>query len=151
MFSLVAELGLPYVCTHMRGVPQTMQTMTDYENVVEEVGQFFQRRVELLKGYGVEHIIIDPGFGFAKTIEQNYKLLEELNAFKRFNLPLLVGLSRKSMIYKPHQQGPDEVLAATTALHWEALRNGADILRVHDVAEAVQCATLYHKYKQMTI
>lgn len=149
MIDLVAKYKIPYVAMHMRGTPQTMQQMTDYPNgVTFEVCRYFERRIAELTARGVCQIIVDPGFGFAKSVEQNYELLAGLNRLVKKGLPVLVGLSRKSMIYKPLSLEPNDALNGTTALHWEALRQGAKILRVHDVAEARQTIKLFEEYKK---
>lgn len=141
---VVAAADVPYVAMHMRGTPQTMQQMTFYEEgVVASVKTYFEERVEELKARGVKHIILDPGFGFAKSVEQNYELLAGLSQISSLGYPVLAGLSRKSMIYKPLGVTPKESLAGTVALNWEALRQGATILRVHDVQEAVDEVRLY--------
>lgn len=146
MVDVVAEADVPYVAMHMRGTPQTMQQMTHYEeDIVTEVCNYFQQRVEYLQSRGVKNIILDPGFGFAKSVEQNFQLLAGLNRLCAMGYPVLAGLSRKSMIYKTLGTTPDEALAGTVALNWEALRQGATILRVHDVKEAVEEVQLYEK------
>lgn len=149
MWDVVAKYRLPYVAMHMRGTPQTMQSQTDYPNgVVNEVCDYFAKRVELLKSRGVENIILDPGFGFAKTLEQNYELLGGLYRLCEMGCPILVGVSRKSMIYKLLDVSPAEALNGTTALHWEALRQGAAILRVHDTRVATEVIKIYNTYKK---
>ena len=149
MGDVVAHYGVPYVAMHMRGTPQTMQQHIGYERgVVAEVADYFRRRTEWLRERGVKDIILDPGFGFAKSVEQNYELLAGLGALQTEGCPLLVGLSRKSMIYKVLDTTPDNALNGTTALNWEALRQGASILRVHDVAEAVEVVRLHEEYKK---
>ena len=149
MWYVVAKYRLPYVAMHMRGTPQTMQSQTDYPNgVVNEVCDYFAKRVELLKSRGVENIILDPGFGFAKTLDQNYELLGGLNRLCEMGCPVLAGVSRKSMIYKLLDISPAEALNGTTALHWEALRQGATILRVHDTREAVEVVKIFMEYKK---
>lgn len=148
MIDVVADAGVPYVAMHMRGTPQTMQQNTTYsEGVVAEVCRYFEHRVEYLLGRGVKDIILDPGFGFAKSVEQNYELLADLSQLCSMGYPVLAGLSRKSMIYKPLGVTPKESLAGTVALNWEALRQGATILRVHDVQEAVDAVRLYGMLK----
>lgn len=149
MVDVVAKYDLPYVAMHMRGTPQTMQSRTDYEqDIVSEVCQYFERRVEGLRQRGVRKIILDPGFGFAKTLEQNYELLGGLNRLTAMGYPVLVGVSRKSMIYKLLGVTSAEALNGTTALHWEALRQGATILRVHDTREAVEVVKIFNKYRK---
>lgn len=147
MVELVAELDLPYVAMHMRAEPKTMQSCTDYTDVVGEVFGYLKSRATELESRGVrrENIILDPGFGFAKSVKQNYQLLERLSDLCDAGYPVLVGLSRKSMIYKLLNTTPEDSLAGTVALNWEALRQGAKIVRVHDVAEAVKIVTIYDK------
>lgn len=148
MFNTVAELGVPYVAMHMRGTPQTMQSQTEYVDVVEQVTQYLRDRVAELERCGVrrENIILDPGFGFAKSIEQNYTLLRHLDRICSLGCAVLVGLSRKSMIYKVLDTVPENALAGTVALNWQALVNGATILRVHDVEPAAQIVKIFREY-----
>ncbi len=149
MFEVVAQLGLPYIAMHMRGTPETMAAMTDYKkDIAREVYEYFEERVALMREVGIEQIILDPGFGFAKSLEQNYQLLSAMKGLQRLGYPILVGLSRKSMIYKPLEIDPSQALSGTIALNWEALRQGALILRVHDTREAVQCVQLYEMYEK---
>ena len=150
MLKTVAQLKLPYIAMHMRGTPQTMQSQTHYNNVVAEVVTELQQRLSAMEQAGIERsrVALDPGFGFAKTVEQNYELLAGLRRLSRLGQPLLVGVSRKSMIYRPLGITPDEALAPTQAVHWEALRQGATLLRVHDVAEAVQTLQLYERFSE---
>ena len=149
MVDVVAKYDLPYVAMHMRGTPQTMQSQTDYaQDIVNEVCQYFERRVEELRQRGVSKIILDPGFGFAKTLEQNYELLGGLNRLTAMGYPVLAGVSRKSMIYKLLGVTSAEALNGTTALHWEALRQGTAILRVHDTREAVEVVRIFNEYKK---
>ena len=144
MVGVVAANGLPYVAMHMRGTPQSMQSLTDYpRGVVCEVVEYLRRRLEWLNGQGVERVILDPGFGFAKSMEQNYQLLAGLDSVAALGVPLLVGLSRKSMIYKLLGVTPEESLPATSALNLLALERGATILRVHDVGEAADVVKLH--------
>lgn len=145
MFSTIAELGVPYVMMHMQGTPDQMQDAPKYKNVVDELLQFFGQKVHKLRKLGVNDIIIDPGFGFGKTIEQNYRLLEELDSFRMLELPLMVGISRKSMIYKPLELDPSEALNGTTASHMAALLKGASLLRVHDVKAAVETVKIFQQ------
>lgn len=145
MLETVASLGLGYVAMHKRGTPATMQSLCDYEDVVSEVEQYFRRFAAMASAAGIQDWILDPGFGFAKTVEQNYELLESLERFSAIGHPILVGVSRKSFIYKPLGIGPEEALPATQAIHMAALERGADILRVHDVAEAGQTVALYRR------
>ncbi len=149
MVEVAAHYGVPYVAMHMRGTPQTMQQQTVYERgVVAEVSAYFDRKIEWLEKRGVKDIILDPGFGFAKSLEQNYQLLAGLHALQSKGCPLLVGISRKSMIYRVLDTSPEEALNGTSALHWEALRQGAIILRAHDVQEASEVIKLWHNYKK---
>ena len=144
MVGVVAANGLPYVAMHMRGTPQSMQSLTDYPHgVVCEVVEYLRRRLEWLNEQGVERVILDPGFGFAKSMEQNYQLLAGLDSVAALGVPLLVGLSRKSMIYKLLGVTPEESLPATSALNLLALERGATILRVHDVGEAADVVKLH--------
>jgi len=146
MFPTVAELHVPYILTHTRANPATMQEHTHYDNLMSEILAYMQERVDTLHRMGVADVIIDPGFGFAKTLEQNYEILRKLAYLKVLGLPVLAGLSRKSMITKALDIPAEEALNGTTALHMLALANGADILRVHDVKEAKQLVTLYKHY-----
>ncbi|MFL5730270.1 MAG: dihydropteroate synthase [Cytophagaceae bacterium] len=143
MFNLIAEWQVPYVIMHMRGTPQTMKKLTDYKNVTLEVLDYFQKKIFILKQLGVRDIIIDPGFGFAKTMDQNYEILKNLNYFKSLNLPLLAGVSRKSMIWKKLETDAAGALNGTSVLNTIALTGGADILRVHDVKAAAEAIKLY--------
>jgi dihydropteroate synthase len=145
MFETVARLQVPYVLMHMRGTPQTMTSLTDYEDVVVDVLDELQRKVSVLTKLGVNDIIIDPGFGFAKTVDHNFELLNRLDTFRILELPILAGLSRKSMTYKFLGIDQSEALAGTITLNTLALTKGADILRVHDVKEAKQTIQLYIK------
>ena len=148
MLATVAELGVPYIAMHMRGTPQTMQQQTEYDDVAADVMAELGERLQAIEKAGIEpkKVALDPGFGFAKTAEQNFELLAGLHKLKALGQPLLVGVSRKSMIYKTLGITPEESLAATQAVHWEALRQGATLLRVHDVREAVETIKLYEKY-----
>lgn len=152
MIATVAELGLPYVAMHMRGTPETMQSLTDYEaGVTRGVVEYFRERVKVLEAAGVarDNIILDPGFGFAKTVEQNYELLAGLKALRALGYPLLIGVSRKSMIYRALGITPQEALPGSLALAWEALRSGEAIVRVHDVAATHQVVELANYYKRV--
>lgn len=152
MIATVAELGLPYVAMHMRGTPETMQSLTDYETgVTEGVVEYFRERVKVLEAAGIarDNIILDPGFGFAKTVEQNYELLAGLKALRALGYPLLIGVSRKSMIYRALGITPQEALPGSLALAWEALRSGEAIVRVHDVAATHQVVELANYYKRV--
>ncbi len=146
MFQTIADLQVIYCMMHMRGTPQTMQTLTDYDNLLSQIIHYFQGKIDTLHRLGVKDIIIDPGFGFAKTTEQNYELLHHLHYLHTLNLSILVGLSRKSMVYKPLSITPQDALNGTTVLHTLALTQGANILRVHDVKEAVEAIKLYELY-----
>ena len=152
MIGVVAKLGLPYVAMHMRGTPTTMQLLTEYDGgVTRGVVDYFRERVKVLEKAGVARklIILDPGFGFAKTVEQNHQLLSELEELRALGYPLLIGLSRKSMIYKPLGITPQESLPGSLALAWESLRGGDAIVRVHDVAATHQVVQLAKYYKQV--
>jgi dihydropteroate synthase len=142
MFEIVAELNVPYIMMHMKGSPQNMQDNPQYENVVKSVMSYFEEKVNKLKSLGVNDVIIDPGFGFGKTLEHNYQMLNYLDDFKIFELPILVGVSRKSMIYKALDINAEEALNGTSVIHTIALLNGANILRVHDVREAKEAIEL---------
>lgn len=142
MWDVVADLGVPYVLMHMRGNPQTMGSLTDYKDVTAETVSALAEKTALLRQKGVRDIVIDPGFGFAKTVEQNYQLLSDLKEFKIMGAPVLAGLSRKTMIWKPLDITPDNAANGTTVLNTIALLNGADILRVHDVRNAVETVKL---------
>lgn len=145
MFDTVARLNIPYILMHMKGTPQTMQQNPQYEDVTSEVMQYFGRKVDQLHDMGVNDIILDPGYGFAKTLDQNYELFHNQHILQELNLPILVGISRKSMIYKLLGTTPQEALNGTTVLHTLALQQGANILRVHDVREAVETIKIVNK------
>jgi dihydropteroate synthase len=145
MLETIVKFNVPYIMMHMRGTPQTMQTMTNYENIVKEILFYFSERVAKARSYGINDLIIDPGFGFSKTVDQNYEVLQKLGLFEMLELPLLVGFSRKSMIYKALHSNAQEALNGTTVLNTIALTKGAKILRVHDVKEAIECVTLFNK------
>lgn len=138
MFRTVARLGVPYVLMHMQGTPRTMQQAPHYDDLMREVFLYFAGRVQQLRDLGAKDIILDPGFGFGKTLEHNYELMSHLQEFREFGLPLLVGVSRKSMVFRLLGTTPDEALNGTTALHAVAILKGAHILRVHDVRAAVE-------------
>ncbi|WP_165024002.1 dihydropteroate synthase [Dysgonomonas sp. ZJ279] len=138
MFETVADLKVPYILMHMRGTPQTMQKQTKYDNLIQDIFYYFSQKIAELHLLGVNDVIIDPGFGFSKTVKQNYELMASLKGFDIFDLPLLVGISRKSMIYNLLGINPTESLNGTTVLNTFAIQNGANILRVHDVREAVE-------------
>ncbi len=139
MFDTIATLQVPYIIMHMQGTPLTMQKNPVYKNVTQEVITYFEEKIKLLKTKGVSQIIIDPGFGFGKTLEHNYQLLNNLEKLKKLNCPILVGLSRKSMIHKLLDTTPKNALNGTTITNTIALQNGANILRVHDVNKAIEC------------
>ncbi|OQC34569.1 MAG: Dihydropteroate synthase [Bacteroidetes bacterium ADurb.Bin057] len=143
MFATVAQLNVPYILTHSKGNPQTMQSLTDYKSVTYDVLDFFINKLHQLRQMGVKDIIIDPGFGFAKTIPQNYELLNNLRIFETLNCPILGGISRKTMIFRPLGITPDLALNGTTVLNTLLLREGASILRVHDVKEAMEAIKLF--------
>lgn len=147
MLETVAELKVPYIMMHMRGNPQTMQSLTDYNDIVKEMIFYFSERIQKARSFGISDIVIDPGFGFAKTLEQNYEVLHKMELFEMLELPILAGISRKSMIYKVLESSPQEALNGTSVLNTIALQKGANILRVHDVKEAVECIKLVSKLK----
>ena len=147
MFPTIAKLGVPYIIMHMKGTPQDMQVSPKYDHFLKEIFYYFSEKVQKLRDLGIKDIIIDPGFGFGKTLEHNYELMNHLEEFNLFELPLLVGVSRKSMIYKLLGSTPEEALNGTTALHTIALLKGAHILRVHDVKEAVESIKIVQKMK----
>lgn len=143
MFPLLGNLGVPYIMMHKKGMPINMQDGPVYADIVLEIVDYFAAKIEKLRALGVTDIILDPGFGFGKTLENNYQLLQNLDRFKLFELPLLLGVSRKSMVQKVLNVSASESLNGTTALHMIALERGAKILRVHDVKEAVECVKLF--------
>ena len=147
MLETVADIKVPYIMMHMRGNPQTMQSLTDYNDIVKEMIFYFSERIKKARSFGISDIIIDPGFGFAKTLEQNYEVLHKMELFSMLELPILAGISRKSMIYKVLEKTPQEALNGTSVLNTIALQKGAKILRVHDVKEAVECIKLVSKLK----
>lgn len=148
MFRTVAGLRVPYIMMHMQGTPQNMQQNPHYENVVREVMVYFAQKVQLLRDLGAKDLIIDPGFGFGKTLEHNYELLDKLESFQLFNLPVLVGVSRKSMIYKLLGGSSEDALNGTSITNTIALMKGADILRVHDVKAACEAVRIVAAMKQ---
>jgi dihydropteroate synthase len=148
MLTTVAQLNVPYVCMHMQGTPATMQQNPSYQNITKEVIDFFIQKVAICKNAGIKDVIIDPGFGFGKTIEHNYTLLKNLSLFSMLDSPILAGVSRKSMIYKTLNTTAADALNGTTALNTIALLNGATILRVHDVKEAKEAIDLFSTYKK---
>ncbi|MBC7615495.1 MAG: dihydropteroate synthase [Pedobacter sp.] len=148
MFETVAKLNVPYVMMHMKGNPQTMQQNPTYENITSEVINYFTEKIKIAKEYGIKDVIIDPGFGFAKTTDHNYELLREMEVLNCFELPILVGFSRKSIITKVLHNRTVDALNGTSVLNTIALTKGASILRVHDVKEAVECITLFKQLSQ---
>ena len=147
MFETVAKLNVPFIIMHMRGNPSNMMDKTDYENIIEEIENYFSKKIELAKSFGINDIIIDPGFGFAKTTKQNFDILKNLTYLKKLDKPLLVGVSRKSMIYKTLNLSPIDSLNGSTVLHTISLMKGANIIRVHDVKEANECIRLVNELK----
>lgn len=148
MLKTVSSLDVPYICMHMKGVPETMHYSPAYENIVEEILDFFIQKINECRIAGIKDVIIDPGFGFGKTIEHNFILLKHLSIFKMLERPIMTGISRKSTIYKTLNIGVDDSLNGTTVLNTLALQNGANILRVHDVKEAKEVVTLYEAYSK---
>lgn len=148
MFATIARLGVPYIIMHMQGTPQNMQANPHYDNLLKEVFCYFSKKVQELRDLGVKDIILDPGFGFGKTPEHNYELMNRLEEFELFELPVLVGISRKSMIYKLLGGTPQKALNGTTVLNTVALMKGANILRVHDVKAAVEAVKIIEKMKE---
>lgn len=142
MLQMVAKLQVPYIMMHMKGNPQTMQSLAQYENITKEMLFYFSEKVALARSFGINDLIIDPGFGFAKTLEQNFEVLNNLELFQILELPILVGVSRKSMIYKTLETSAEFALNGTSVLNTIALQKGATILRVHDVKEAMECIKL---------
>jgi dihydropteroate synthase len=145
MLGIIAKYKVPYIMMHMRGTPQTMQSLTEYEDVVKEMLFYFSERIVVARSLGINDLIIDPGFGFAKTLEQNYEVLRKMELLQQLELPILAGISRKSMIYKVLNSNAKEALNGTTVLNTFSLLKGANILRVHDVKEAMECITLFNK------
>ena len=150
MFPTVAQLGVPYIMMHMQGTPQNMQQAPHYDNVVQEVLYYFSEKVQKLRDLGAKDIILDPGFGFGKTLEHNYELLNKLEEFSIFELPILIGVSRKSMIYRLLGGGPEDALNGTSVINTIALMKGADILRVHDVRAASEAVKIVATMKKLT-
>jgi dihydropteroate synthase len=144
MLETIAPYKVPYIMMHMRGTPQTMQTLTQYDAIVKEMLFYFSERIAAAKALGINDLIVDPGFGFAKTLEQNFEVFQKLALFNSLELPILIGISRKSMIYKTLNTSAKEALNGTTVLNALALSKGAKILRVHDVKEAMECVSLYN-------
>jgi len=148
MIPTVAKLQVPYIMMHMKGSPQTMTTMTDYDNLITEVLHYFSERIALARKAGINDIVLDPGFGFSKTRKQSFTMLRKLELFEQLDLPFLIGISRKSMIYKSLNTTAEKALNGTTALHSIALLKGTSILRVHDVKEAMECVSLVGNLKE---
>ena len=148
MIPTAARLKMPYLAMHMRGTPKTMQALTDYDDVTAEIVRYFSHKVDELVRAGINDILLDPGFGFAKTVEQNFELLGRMSDLQALGRPVLAGLSRKTMVWKTLGIEPTDALNGTTALHWECLRQGAAILRVHDVREAVEVVKLFTAFRQ---
>ncbi len=146
MMETVAKHEIPYIMMHMKGEPKTMQTLTYYENIIKEMLFYFSEKIAIAKRLGIKDLIIDPGFGFAKTTEQNFEILQKLDFFQWLELPVLAGMSRKSMIYKTLNISAEQALNGTTALNMIALQKGAKILRVHDVKEAKECVKLWQAF-----
>jgi len=143
MLQTVAQLKVPYIMMHMRGTPKTMQSLTQYDNILKEMLLYFSERIAIARSFGINDLIVDPGFGFAKTLKQNFEVLQKMELFQLLDLPILTGISRKSMIYKSLQNAPEEALNGTTVLNTVALTKGARILRVHDVKEALEAVKLF--------
>ena len=147
MFDTIAELNVPYVMMHMKGNSLTMQKNPNYDYIIKEISEFFEKKIKTLNSLGFNKIIIDPGFGFGKTLEHNYEILRNLSEFKKINLPILVGVSRKSMIYNLLKITPEKALNGTSIINTLALNNGANLLRVHDVKEAIECVKITNQIK----
>ncbi|RKT00551.1 dihydropteroate synthase [Flavobacterium sp. 123] len=145
MLETIAKYKTPYIMMHMRGTPQTMQKFIQYDDIVKEILFYFSERIAAARHLGIDDLIVDPGFGFAKTTEQNYEVFKKMDLFELFELPVLIGISRKSMIYKTLNFSAEEALNGTTVLNTIALTKGANILRVHDVKEAMECVALFNK------
>jgi dihydropteroate synthase len=145
MLETIAKFQVPYIMMHMKGTPQTMQEYTQYDDIIKEMLYYFSERISTARAFGINDLIVDPGFGFSKTLEQNFALMQKMELFQMLELPLLVGISRKSMIYKTLETNAEKALNGTTVLNTVALTKGAKILRVHDVKEAVECVRLFNK------
>jgi len=145
MMEVVAQYQVPYVMMHMKGTPQTMTTLAQYENIVKEILFYFSQKIAAARSFGINDLIVDPGFGFAKTLDQNYEVLQKLELFQILELPILVGVSRKSMVYKVLESSAQEAVNGTTVLNTIALTKGANILRAHDVKEAVESVKLFSR------
>ena len=146
LLPVVAKLKVPYILMHMKGLPENMQHNPTYENLMDEIILFFRNKIAACRALGIHDIILDPGFGFGKSLEQNYELLGKIDSLKIFNLPILAGISRKSMVCKVLKSNPDKALNGTTVLNTIALLNGVKILRVHDVREAKEAIQLIQYY-----
>ncbi len=151
MFETVAQLQVPYILSHIKGTPRNMQENPEYEDLIKEISMYFSEKVKKLSKLGVEDVILDPGFGFGKTLDHNYELLNRLDSFKVFQLPVMVGLSRKSMIWQALEIKPEDALNGTSVANTLALMGGADILRVHDVKEAVEAVKIFCEIKATLI
>lgn len=147
MFETIGKMRVPYILSHIQGTPKTMQDNPHYDDLIKEISTYFSEKVKRLTKFGVLDVIIDPGFGFGKTVEHNFELLNRLDSFKVFQLPVMVGISRKSMIWKALENSPEEALNGTTVANTLALMGGADILRVHDVKEAVEAVKIFCEIK----
>lgn len=147
MIDVVADLGLPFIAMHMVGTPKTMSSLNNYDDLMTDILKYFRKRFEKLHEAGVKDIVVDPGFGFAKDTEQNFELLRRVSELSVLGKPILAGVSRKGMIWKTLEVTPEEALSGTTALDWELLRQGVNILRVHDTKDAVQTIKLFNKYR----
>jgi dihydropteroate synthase len=148
MMKTVAQLKVPYIMMHMKGTPQTMQSLALYENIIKEMLFYFSEKIAQARSFGINDLILDPGFGFAKTVDQNFEVLSKLDLFQIAEMPILAGLSRKSMIYKTLDTSAEFALNGTTSLNTISLMKGAKILRVHDVKEAVECVQLYNQLQK---
>lgn len=148
MHPLIARWNVPYILMHMRGTPETMQGLTEYQNPVNDIVYWFSEQIHRLRAMGISDVIVDPGIGFAKTADQNFELLKKLERLHQLDCPLLLGISRKSFLYRTLNITPEEALNATTFMHFPALLKGAQIIRVHDVPEVHQCRTLIRQYLQ---
>lgn len=151
MMETVAKLQIPYIMMHMKGTPQTMQSLANYDSIIKEMLFYFSEKIALARSLGINDLIVDPGFGFAKTTEQNFEVMKQLELFQILDLPLLVGISRKSMIYKTLETTAQTSLNGTTFLNTISLQKGAKILRVHDVKEVVECVKLFEALNKSNI
>jgi dihydropteroate synthase len=148
MFDVIAKFQVPYIMMHLKGTPQNMTQNSNYEKLIPEILYYFSEKIKIARSFNINDLIIDPGFGFSKTISQNFELLENMKLLEMCNLPILAGISRKSMIYKTLETTSEFALNGTTALHMIALQNGANILRVHEVKEAKECVTLFNELQK---